>query len=557
MDKRLFKRMCRGLGLPVVDWREVGAARWRDDPAAVTGRARGFRRRRRRPAPHGQAVGPRVVGRHDPRPRPRRAARGAGPGVPLRHPRPRRDATSPGARDLEVAILGNDALELYGPGEIVSGHEFYDYAAKYTPGLSETSTAAEVSPAQKALILKLARDTLPGDRLRGLRPRRLPGRRRADRRLRDQHDPGLHPDQPLPDDAVRPGGYAFADVCERVVELARERAAARDHRPPHRSGPAAMSLRPPTRRQTPLGPGRRTPRVRRASSARLTPIRAGAALVMLASLRRALRRVVVERLRLRARPAHVGPRLDGPRGGRGRHRRRPRPEPVPHLDRSARDASWRRLPTVARARIGVEFPDTLAVTLDERTPILIWKVGDLQFLVDADGKLFAELPDVPSAATAGLPVVDDGRAASAGLIAGSTLDPVDLDAATRLASLVPADVGSSATGLSIVLTDENGFLVRSDPRGWTAVFGIYTPTIRTPGPHPGQVRLLRSLLAGREDTVERVILASGTRGPTSQADPVADPDAQAHRKPTPKPTPSRPPAHGDGAVGQPVAVGAG
>ena len=32
MDKALFKRMCRGLGLPVVDWREVRAARWRDDP---------------------------------------------------------------------------------------------------------------------------------------------------------------------------------------------------------------------------------------------------------------------------------------------------------------------------------------------------------------------------------------------------------------------------------------------------------------------------------------------------------------------------------------------
>ena len=52
-----------------------------------------------------------------------------------------------GARDLEVSIIGNDPahLELYGPGEIVSGHEFYDYAAKYTPGLSETNTHAEVT----------------------------------------------------------------------------------------------------------------------------------------------------------------------------------------------------------------------------------------------------------------------------------------------------------------------------------------------------------------------------------------------------------------------------
>ena len=58
----------------------------------------------------------------------------------------------PGARDLEVSVIGNDParLELFGPGEIVAGHEFYDYAAKYTPGLSETSTRAEVPAALRA-----------------------------------------------------------------------------------------------------------------------------------------------------------------------------------------------------------------------------------------------------------------------------------------------------------------------------------------------------------------------------------------------------------------------
>ena len=35
MDKALFKRMCRGLGLPVMDWREVRAARWAADRAGV------------------------------------------------------------------------------------------------------------------------------------------------------------------------------------------------------------------------------------------------------------------------------------------------------------------------------------------------------------------------------------------------------------------------------------------------------------------------------------------------------------------------------------------
>src|SRR5260221_93921 len=63
-----------------------------------------------------------------------------------------------GARDLEVSVIGNDpaAIKLYGPGEIISGHEFYDYAAKYTPGLSETSTRARLGDPQRATILKIA-----------------------------------------------------------------------------------------------------------------------------------------------------------------------------------------------------------------------------------------------------------------------------------------------------------------------------------------------------------------------------------------------------------------
>jgi hypothetical protein len=44
------------------------------------------------------------------------------------------------------------------------------------------------------------------------------------------------------------------------------------------------------------------------------------------------------------------------------------------------------------------------------------------------------------------------------------------------------------------------------------VFGFYTPSLRTTELIPGQVRLLRSLLTGREQTVERVILASETDG---------------------------------------------
>jgi membrane-associated protease RseP (regulator of RpoE activity) len=170
------------------------------------------------------------------------------------------------------------------------------------------------------------------------------------------------------------------------------------------------------------------------------------------------------------------------------------------------------LPTVATARVDVHLPGTLAVTIEERHPVLIWQVGARRYLADADGSLFAKLPDEPPPEAAGLPVIDDRRAAAAGLSIGRRLDSIDLDAATRLASLVPADVGSAAVSLAVIVTDENGFVVDARPKGWSAVFGFYTQSLRTPELIPGQVRLLRSLLIGREPLVDRVILASETEG---------------------------------------------
>jgi D-alanine-D-alanine ligase len=133
-----------------------------------------------------------------------------------------------GARDLEVSVIGNDpaALELYGPGEIVSGHEFYDYEAKYTAGLSETSMSAEVTDAQRAVLLKIARDAYRAIGAEGFA--------RIDFLLAGESIylseintiPGFTPISLFPTlPAV--AGYSFADVCARVVELGRQRHAAR------------------------------------------------------------------------------------------------------------------------------------------------------------------------------------------------------------------------------------------------------------------------------------------------------------------------------------------
>ena len=138
------------------------------------------------------------------------------------------EAYLPGARDLEVSVIGNDLarLEIYGPGEIVSGNEFYDYAAKYTPGLSETSTRAEVDDRERAIIHKLSRDVYRAIGAAGFA--RIDFLVAGDRIVVSEINtiPGFTPISLFPTMPAE-GGYSFSDVCVRIVELALERHAAR------------------------------------------------------------------------------------------------------------------------------------------------------------------------------------------------------------------------------------------------------------------------------------------------------------------------------------------
>jgi cell division septal protein FtsQ len=295
-----------------------------------------------------------------------------------------------------------------------------------------------------------------------------------------------------------------------------------------------MSSRPIARRSRVPVPTRRGRTIRRASAG-LSTARAGAALAMLVS--------AAAIYGVGASPAFDYARLqvDGAvftdaaavesalADARGQNLFR--------LSTGPLQANLERLPTVEHARIDLRLPGTLAVTIEERHAVLVWRAADRRWLVDASGTLFAQLGHNPPAAAARLPVVDDRRASSGGLAIGARLDPVDIDAATRLASLRPADVGSSAVGLTVSVTDETGFVVATNPASWTAIFGYYTPSLRTTDLIPGQVRLLRSLLDGREAQVGRVILASASDGTYL---PRATPAASG----TPGKTPSAKPARG-------------
>jgi D-alanine-D-alanine ligase len=66
------------------------------------------------------------------------------------------EAAVPEAREIEVAVLGNDAPEASLPGEVIPSREFYDYEAKYLDEGSRTLVPAELKPSEQETIRKLA-----------------------------------------------------------------------------------------------------------------------------------------------------------------------------------------------------------------------------------------------------------------------------------------------------------------------------------------------------------------------------------------------------------------
>jgi hypothetical protein len=191
--------------------------------------------------------------------------------------------------------------------------------------------------------------------------------------------------------------------------------------------------------------------------------------------------------------------------------------------------------TRARARIGIS--GELRIEIDETPLLLRWQRGSETLLVSGSGQVVGGI-DSPflsargSEAVTSLPIViDETNLPIAGV--GEEISPIDLDVVTRLASLTPADLGSRARKLTIQRDSQYGYLLQGTGEGfsWTAVFGIYSATIRPVEMLPAQVRLLRSLLAERERSVGWIILADG------QAGTFTDPGVRPPPPPTPPESP--------------------
>ncbi len=160
MDKVLFKRLTEGMGMPSVPWTTVGAADWSADPQAVQARLADFARELPdprlvvKPARLGSSIGISIVHHPDDAEYLGGAltdALGYGDTALI-------EAYIDHPRELEMSVVGNSLadLEVFGPGEIFSGHEFYDYTAKYSDGVSETTDSPSVTPEMRARIHELA-----------------------------------------------------------------------------------------------------------------------------------------------------------------------------------------------------------------------------------------------------------------------------------------------------------------------------------------------------------------------------------------------------------------
>jgi D-alanine-D-alanine ligase len=150
MDKAAMKDIFRAHGLPVVEYRMILRREWRADAAAVAGRLAGeigfpcFVK----PANLGSSVGISKVNRAADLP--------AAMDEAARHDRKLIVERAVTAREVEVAVLGNDAPRASLPGEVLYAGEWYDYETKYAEGLARLRVPAPVSPALTARFQELA-----------------------------------------------------------------------------------------------------------------------------------------------------------------------------------------------------------------------------------------------------------------------------------------------------------------------------------------------------------------------------------------------------------------
>ncbi|MFI5254205.1 MAG: D-alanine--D-alanine ligase [Candidatus Limnocylindrales bacterium] len=229
MDKVLFKRLARSLEMPVVPFETLARTDYDNDPQAALARLVAFagrlpdRRLMIKPARLGSSVGTSIVHRPDEPPYLEAALAEAFRWDDL----VLAEAYLAAPRELEVSVLGNATRTVaFGPGEVVPGHEFYDYEAKYAAGLSRTIARPEIGPAVAERVRELARAAFSAIGASGFG--RVDFLVHGGRIYLSEINtiPGFTPISLFPI-LCHEGGLDFAALSARIVELAIERFAAR------------------------------------------------------------------------------------------------------------------------------------------------------------------------------------------------------------------------------------------------------------------------------------------------------------------------------------------
>jgi D-alanine-D-alanine ligase len=232
MDKDTMKRLFATAGLPTPKYVSFLRSDWRSSPKRIVKLAEGTLKYPMfvKPANLGSSVG--ISKAHN--------REELGPAIDLAANYDRKIVIEQGvgargkARELEVAVLGNDSPEASVVGEIVPSKEFYDYEAKYLSDASVPIIPAKITRAQSKRIREMA--------IAAFRACDCTGLARVDFLMEPESKKGKPPRIYVNEVNTLPGftkismypklwevsGVPYSQLIDRLIELALERRAERD-----------------------------------------------------------------------------------------------------------------------------------------------------------------------------------------------------------------------------------------------------------------------------------------------------------------------------------------
>jgi D-alanine-D-alanine ligase len=229
MDKDVAKRLLAAAGLPVVPWEVVRIAKPSQlSDAGLAEIASGILARARfslpyfvKPSNSGSSVGTSKVESADTLARALAAAARYDAKILIEE--------AIDARELEVAVLGNNEPVASIPGEIVMEHTFYDYEAKYIEDSTRLVIPAPLSDGQTAQIREMAIQAyqfLEGDGM--ARVDFLLDRKTQQLYINELNSlPGFTKESSMYPRLWEASGLSYPALLDRLIELAMERHSAK------------------------------------------------------------------------------------------------------------------------------------------------------------------------------------------------------------------------------------------------------------------------------------------------------------------------------------------